>query len=68
MVTATATRVQQIQGADESKASSSNALGYFQEVLRVEIEALLQANESHHRAMAKRRRVDSAFDQVASYW
>ena len=69
MVTTTTTRVQEIQGPAESNAPEHNAWAIVKGALDLEIERVLQTEkEATRKTLAVRRRVDSAFEQVASYW
>ncbi len=67
MATATTTKARGLQA--ESSASNDEALAIVREALDREIHAILQPGKDvPSKASSRRRRVDSAFDQVASYW
>lgn len=70
MVTATATKVRVLQaGVIGTNIPSYAAQAIDRAALELASQALLQAEaEVLHRTLAKRRRVDTALDQIASYW
>ena len=70
MVTAAATKVRILQaGVIETNTPSYTARAIDWAAFELESQAACQAEEEALRkTAAKRRRVDSAFDQVASYW
>ena len=68
-IMATATTTKALGFRVNSSATTDEALAGVKEALDREIQAILHAEKDvPSKRLARRRRVDAAFDQVASYW